>query len=131
MGPPLLPLLFENGCPPPAAGLGVAGASGSPPSGELRSLYDTPMPAPSAGGRPPLPGAALRRSRGACAPVTGSAHLVAGRAQILAGDDYPVGHAGLGRLAPHLIWPWPHKLQRRRQMGSQRSVAVQRSSAQS
>src|SRR5664280_73992 len=30
----------------------------------------------------------------------GSAHLVAGRAQVLAGDDYPVGHAGLGRLAP-------------------------------
>src|SRR5450756_23271 len=114
MGPPLLPLLFENGCPPPEAGLGVAGASGSPPSGELRSPYDTPLPAPSAGGRPPLPGAALRRSRGACAPGTGSAaHLVAG---VLAGDDYPVGHAGLGRLAPHLIWPWPHKLQRRRQL---------------
>src|SRR5665647_3825643 len=31
---------------------------------------------------------------------SGSAHLVAGRAQVLAGDDYPVGHAGLGRLAP-------------------------------
>src|SRR5450759_2239082 len=39
MGPPLLPLLFENGCPPPEAGLGVAGASGSPPSGELCSPY--------------------------------------------------------------------------------------------
>src|SRR5450756_1298911 len=53
MGPPLLPLLFENGCPPPAAGLGVAGASGSPPAGELRSPYDTPLPAPSAGGAAP------------------------------------------------------------------------------
>src|SRR5664280_3821471 len=53
MGPPLLPLLFENGCPPPEAGLGDAGASESPPSGELLPPYDTCSAEPNADGRSP------------------------------------------------------------------------------
>src|SRR5450759_4614447 len=118
MGPPLLPLLFENGCPPPAAGLGVAGASGRPPSGELRSPYDTPLPAPSAGGPPPVARSGPPAVAGGVRPGDWLSPSCCRPSADPGSDDYPVGHAGLGRLAPHLIWPWTHKLQRRRQMGS-------------